>query len=398
MRIILDKDVIHSPAHLFYDDVTNEYGWANEISGDSYVITDKLGITYDINEVRRLLGLSEIYPRFDIFQKAFGELTDHPVPWFHVVPRKMFLSHMKEVFSKALAQISLDNDNRYIGIFLSEREMLCSLERSRVDVAKVRTYIENEVNPAIKKNLQTFVYEGGWAPDIFYSQTTTTTGRLVVKKGPQILILPKKYRDILVSRYEGGQVMEIDFTSLEPMVLANLQDIDIQGDIYEALSNMVFEGEISRGVTKVLMLSALYGASKTTLQGLIPKKYSAKDLISKIHGFFNTRNLVSGLGAEIKETGYMHNFFGRKIKKTEEYRMISHYLQSTAVDVALLGFKEISKKVIEDGILPLYIVHDAMVVDVPKEAALRLQEVVDKGIEIPGLGKFSLKLKPFHSS
>ena len=398
MRIILDKDIIHSPSHLFYDDLTNEYGWSNEFSKDSYVITDKLGIIYDINEVRKLLGLSEIYPRFEVFQKAYCKLTAGPVPWFHVIPRKMFLNHMREVFSKALNQISLENDSRYIGIFLSEREMLCELNTSCVDNVKIQGYIDNEPNPTVKKSLQTFIGDDGWSPSIFYSQTTTLTGRLVVKKGPQILTLPKKYRDVLTSRYDGGQVMEIDFTSLEPTVLANLQGVEIGGDIYEELSRKVFDGEISRGITKVVMLSALYGASKNTLQGLIPKKYSAHDLVSKIHNFFNTRSLVHELSTEIKNTGYMHNFFGRRIKKTEEYRVISHYLQSTAVDVALLGFKEISRKIVGDGILPLYIIHDAMVLDVPKEGIEKLQAIVNKGIEIPQLGKFSLKLKPFHCS
>ena len=232
MRVILDKDIIHSPSHLFYDELTDEYGWTDHFFEDSYVITDKPGITYNINEVRKLLGLPEIYPRFKTFEKAYGELTDCPVPWFYVIPRKLFLGHMKDIFSKALSQISLDNDNRYIGIFLSEREMLCNLSPSKIDNEKIVSYIDNEENPTVKKTLQTFLGDSGWAPDVFYSQTVTSTGRIVVKKGPNILTLPKKYRDVLISRYEGGQIMEVDFTSLEPMVLANLRGISINNDIY----------------------------------------------------------------------------------------------------------------------------------------------------------------------
>jgi len=398
MRVTIDKGVIRSPAHLFYDDITKEYGWSDEISEESYVITDKFGIIYDINEIRKLLGFSEIYPRFDTFEKAYRGLTDCPIPWFHIVPKKAFLSHMKEIFSKALTQISLENDNRYIGTFLSEREMLCTLNRAKLDLNKVQNYIKDEENPALKKNLESFTGTDQWAPEVFYSQTSTATGRLVVKKGPQILTLPKKYRDIFTSRYEEGHIMEIDFTSLEPAVLANLQEITIQGDIYETLSKKIFDGEISRGITKVLMLSALYGASTTTLQNLIPKKYSAKELITKIHTFFDTRRLIGSLKKEIKESGFMYNFFGRRIKKTDEYRLVSHYLQSTAVDVALLGFKEIFIKIKEWDVSPLYIVHDAMVIDVSSRYLDKLQKIADDGIKIPQLGKFSLKMKPFYSS
>ena len=398
MRVILDKDIIHSPSHLFYDESTDEYGWTDCFFKDSYVITDKLGITYNINEIRKLLGLPEIYPRFETFEKAYGELTDCPVPWFYVIPKKLFLGHMRDIFSKALSQISLDNDNKYIDIFLSEREMLCNLVQSKIDNEKIGRYIDDEENPTVKKTLQTFIGDSGWAPDVFYSQTVTSTGRIVVKKGPNILTLPKKYRDVLTSRYEGGHIMEVDFTSLEPMVLANLNGITIEGDIYESLSNRLFDGEVSRATTKLLMLSALYGASKSTIESLIPKKYTTGDLISKIHSFFSTRVLVNRLKSEIHDSGYMYNFFGRKIKKTDDYRLISHYLQSTAVDVALLGFKEIVKKVSSEGILPLYVIHDAMVFDVPPGAAHTLESVVGEGIEIPELGNFCMKLKPFHCS
>ena len=347
---------------------------------------------------RQLLGLPEIYPRFETFEKAYGELTDCPVPWFYVIPKKLFLGHMRDIFSKALSQISLDNDNKYIDIFLSEREMLCNLVQSKIDNEKIGRYIDGEENPTVKKTLQTFIGDSGWAPDVFYSQTVTSTGRIVVKKGPNILTLPKKYRDVLTSRYEGGHIMEVDFTSLEPMVLANLNGITIEGDIYESLSNRLFDGEVSRATTKLLMLSALYGASKSTIESLIPKKYTTGDLISKIHSFFSTRVLVNRLKSEIHDSGYMYNFFGRKIKKTDDYRLISHYLQSTAVDVALLGFKEIVKKVSSEGILPLYVIHDAMVFDVPPGAAHTLESVVGEGIEIPELGNFCMKLKPFHCS
>ena len=66
--------------------------------------------------------------------------------------------------------------------------------------------IEEESNPTVLKTLKSFIPDKlGYTQQITYNQHSTSTGRLTVDKGPQILTLAKKYRDIIQSRFEGGQ-------------------------------------------------------------------------------------------------------------------------------------------------------------------------------------------------
>jgi hypothetical protein len=123
-----------------------------------------------------------------------------------------------------------------------------------------------------------------------------------------------------------------------------------------------------------------------------------KNSIRKVKDFFKINDIVRELKAEIKEHGNMFNFFGRRIKKTDDHRIISHYLQSTAVDVALLGFSSFVDDLKELGALPLFVVHDALILDTSPEGFKLIQERVNRGVDINGLGNFPLKAKPFDAS
>ena len=82
------------------------------------------------------------------------------------------------------------------------------------------------------------------------------------------------------------------------------------------------------------------------------------------------KTLQQKLFDEWKQTGYkfINNFYGRRVKTETTHTLINHYVQSTAVDVAMLGFMNILDYVSEldklDDIVPMFILHDALILDV----------------------------------
>ena len=56
--------------------------------------------------------------------------------------------------------------------------------------------------------------------------------------------------------------------------------------------------------------------------------------------------------------------------------LINNFLQSTAVDIALLGFSHLTNKLSELGVKFLFVIHDALIIDVPPEVIPKLQDTV----------------------
>ena len=76
--------------------------------------------------------------------------------------------------------------------------------------------------------------------------------------------------------------------------------------------------------------------------------------------------------------------------------MISHYIQSTAVDTALLGFSRLMNVLSPLGIMPIYVIHDAVVVDVPMDSIEKFYKICDEGINLP-LGQFKFDVTQLSS-
>ena len=73
------------------------------------------------------------------------------------------------------------------------------------------------------------------------------------------------------------------------------------------------------------------------------------------------------LNSELKANGFIKNCFGRPIiPNTSDPRILYNYfVQSSAVDVSLIGFYDIQKALIEQGMKSriVFIVHDACFID-----------------------------------
>ena len=223
-----------------------------------------------------------------------------------------------------------------------------------------------------------------------YSITRTLTGRMTIIKGPQILTAPKLIRKHLKSTFPGGKIVQIDFVSLEPRVAMQLTEESLGPDVYKYLGEKLFEQKVSRSVVKKLVLCAVYGASEATLKKGLPPGINITQLVDKTKQILNYEMVVKKQRESFQKFGKINNFFGRPIEPqhARDSLLYNHYIQSSAVDVALLGFGKILDR-IPARVRPIFFIHDAMLVDLHPDDIETFKKV-SSSIVIDGLGEFPL--------
>lgn len=166
--------------------------------------------------------------------------------------------------------------------------------------------------------------------------------------------------------------MSLDFSALEArIVLAEAGVMPRGDDIYTQVSSDLFGGSIPRDVIKVAVLAELYGASKSMLSnrlGMSGKKLDT--FVDSMRSYFRTDELKRRLKADFESTGFVHNRYGRPLTiddASSDHLFVNTYAQSTGVDVSLLGFRSVLDRLGTDGIRPLFVLHDALILDVRED-------------------------------
>lgn len=349
------------------------------------------------------------------------------IPWNYVIPDEIFFelnSKYNEQEQKLLSEIGQDIEY-YNKIYSETKKVFSFLKPAKINAVKYKLYSFNEEN---KKHLNL------WKPDKYgflpvpeYSLCESVTGRMKIKSGPNILLLPKKFRDIISSRFgNNGSIWYLDFVSLEPRIaltikhyisssslligsvplteLLNFSVIDpLPKDIYSlALKFLKITNEISRDTLKIIVLSQLYGQSKShTIETL--EKYKIRnpdEIVEMVNDFFGI-NLLRQFVEEsfLKTSGkFLRTFYGRHLSSDDgkPHALLNYYIQSTAVDVALLGFFNILNRLKDifgalDLIVPIFVLHDAIILDVHKN----IEHIIPKLCAIGSKDIPGFKNQPF---
>ena len=161
-------------------------------------------------------------------------------------------------------------------------------------------------------------------------------------------------------------------------------------DIYEDIRQNLFHGQIDRKVVKLATLSALYGSSYKGIAKITGNAEASKNVIRRVRQYFNVDYLEKSLMNVLVEEKMLSNYYGRPLKITEIKGniLVSHFIQSTAVDTALLGFSKLMSKMTSQDVVPIYVLHDAVIFDVPENEVQNFLNVCSEGIELP-IGKFN---------
>lgn len=308
------------------------------------------------------------------FIKAFKglspKLQGSAVPWHLTLPEKLYnaIERDQERFHTELNNLDLS----YLqDVYIPTQKVFDYLQPAKINIERYQQYAQLDSTG----HIQSFKPDKhGFANVVEYDRVSNITGRFKTTSGPMLLHLPKIYRSVLESRWkDNGAVISLDYKSLEPRVLlATSGTQPIERDIYESVRTSLFQDnpEVNREVVKKIVLSELYGAGIESLRQRLPNVRDLEAVVGQIADWFDLEALRFKLYEQWKETGnrYITNFYGRRVKTETAHTLVNHYVQSTAVDVAMLGFLNILQYVEElgkqDDIVPIFILHDALILDI----------------------------------
>ena len=330
------------------------------------------------------------------------------IPWKSCIPPDAYETYLKEYIG--IVSKAVNTDFKYYDtIFSSGQKLFDELCPAVIDVEKYDLFLsEGNVPIASKAILRSFAPNNkGYSQNVEYSRTNTKTGRLVVTSGPQILHLKTSYRQIIKSRFNNGSVFYLDYKSLEPRVLLANKNINekIPKDIYShTIQELNLDGLVDRAHVKMALISTINGAGEHEICRQLEGKIDYPlEFIKAIKEHFGIEALKEKLTQEYnKNNGKMiYNQYGRPIlcDKTAPYVLVNYYIQSTAVDVAILGFNKIWNKIKEIGATeyckPIFVLHDALILDIHPDIKPHLEKIANLGTKIPNFetNKFWLEVQ-----
>lgn len=317
---------------------------------------------------------------FDVMPEKYTKMSQHFVSSSYAAPLLMPRQHLKS--SLALAEskftkiIAEEKNYEYLTIWLEIKNFLDSLKRAKIDKDALKNLMISR-SDVDSKSLETFLPQpDGFAKPVKYNTCGTITGRLTVGSGPHVLTTHHSVRNCIQSSFQKGSVYYVDFTSLEPRValiaVGKNAPEDVYGDILEQFPNL------TREAAKLSLLTALYGGQPVKIAELIGDLSLAKKILSFVRAHFDVQRLEQML-LEQSSSGIVKNILGRPLREAvkNQRNRTNYFLQSSAAELSILLFSRLCSK-FEHGIRPLFVIHDALIVDVSSEADLLFQEEAKK--------------------
>lgn len=349
------------------------YAWTSSVPDDVFYLNGKIkqGNVKCLDTLLKLANITiDFMPqeRFVNAMKVVMPRDASDIPWQYVMPvgvHKTFVQKIVEHVIEASKVLPIDY---YMGTWVPGNVVIDAIKPAKINVERFTKLIDDNVGNV--NVVETFRPDfTGYAPRTIYDRFGSLTGRLTVSSGPGILTLKRDYRDVLTS-VTGGRIVSIDFAALEARIILyeasrRCDDIDLYGMIANELS-------YDRKAVKGAVISELYGSSKHALgESLGIKGKELNSFVKRIKAYFNTKELLERIKTQFYKTGHITNRYGRPVFVDEplDHIFINYYAQSTGVDVTLLGFSKIVKELekIAPAIRPLFLLHDALILDVPNE-------------------------------
>lgn len=351
----------------------------------------------NIKDINKTISFAKIYnldlPRLYNLNLNFLDKEIENLDWQFILP-----DHFLEEFYSDINLIksnlsNLDKDFNFLTRYNLYENFLNNLEVSKIDILAYKAFLEIENNETVKSSIKSFKSTNGFTAKIKYANSTVT-GRLTVKEGPRILTLPKRCRNILKSSFSSGKIVSVDFCNLEPRLALHLLNKSNNEDIYEYFRDKI-SFNVDRSVIKRAVISILYGAKSNNLADLTHAR--SEEVFDMLKDYFDIPKLLS-IAEKGKNYLFRRNFFGRplhNIKEIKENIIVNNYIQSTAVDISLKCFTELSNTINKNLCKPLYVLHDAIILDVSSDYIKELNVIIDKGYLEKGLGCFPLSIEDF---
>lgn len=365
MKILISSDLIGTSKHLIFNG--ESYSWSSSYDSESWIF-GKRERTFKSLEIPMEAVEHEMpaWPdpvRVKIFNQILKE-SDTNIPWHKVLGDNLFKECVQDLVDCLWLFSNKWNDTYYMQTLPLNTQLLMSLKSALVDKSKIKKYKSS----GLSSQLSTFVpNDNSEIKTVVYDQFGSQTGRLTVKSGPQILTLKKEMRDIFKSRYEGGNIVEIDFTSIEPRIALKIAGDTPPKDVYSYISSQMFDRKYHRDEVKLAVLASLYGSK--SIPGIDIEWSEKRQIVKSLREKFKIKKIEEHSFASLRDFGYIQNIFGRKMtpRTDKKHVLYNNIIQSSAVDASLLGFRSLLSS-IDGDFTPLFVIHDAIIIDLSKKS------------------------------
>ena len=383
MKILIDKRCFSSGKYLLIDN--DSYLWENSNNVD-HDLFFSLDSECSLNKYIELHGKEPINFIEKKYLRMMNSLNSRHPSWKYILPKEKYNKLVRKFQEDLKSSKDFFCKNRYSTHYSEGNEILKKLQRIQPDLEILNDLVSKETNPTLKGIYNSFLPEkDGFCKKVSYDRLKTVTGRLIVDSGPQVLLLPKKAKNILKSSYgKDGKIVWVDYVSLEPRFTKLLSSEEVPTDIYNDILES-YSLNLSRKEVKLCVLAVLFGAGISKITEIAGKEAV---LIKKaISDYFAFKDILRKAGDY--SSGKITNHFGRpiKMKKTASNVAVNNFVQSSCVDVSLKGF---SKLKLPKSSKPLAVIHDALVLDILKEDLQNLNSIIKKGLFIDTVGHFHL--------
>ena len=397
MRVCLLRSHLGSDRHLLLDTASpTDSSWVRSVPEDAWALgTAESNHCRDLRILAQYAGQEVDWELPERFRRADEEANVDASRFLQTVPREVMLAHVRDVLSKAESLESLANDSYINDNLVRTRRQLGEIREARVDPGAWTEAVREDSTPA----LQSFEPNAdGMADAVVYDQLGSVTGRLTVQTGPQILTLRRDLRRVLRPTRRGRRLLMVDFVSHEPRVALCLSGGDPHLDIYGWFQQDRLPAA-SRDSAKSAIISTLYGMSPGTLsERLDCTLVEAKGINEIIRVTFGLDKLEKALTRTHSSTGEIRSAYGRRIRPSSGAPgvLVNSYIQSTAYDVAMAGFRtilgECARQLVETFVF--FYIHDAMILEIPERDEPRLRQLLSTPVSIPGCpGSYWAKIK-----
>lgn len=392
LRFCVGKNLIGAQSNLIYDD--GKLMFADDAPDDCWLLdgTLKPG-TWCMDTLFKLEHVVPSVTPEEKFIRAMMLVAPGvaDIPWSSVLPDDAYRAFIKNLIKSIIEAMATIPTNYYVGTWVPSGAILDKLRPAKIDRRRWSELMGSEDNATNRSVLETFEPDSsGFAAPVVYDRMKTRTGRLSVLSGPQILTLKRSYRDLITSRFgANGMIVYVDFASLEVRIILHESGRWFEeADIYAKLAGDIFDGKVDRSVIKGAVISELYGVSHQRLGKILNMGVNdVQRFVSVVRTYFDVDSLLMRIRNQYARHGYVKNRYGRKVLVDEplDYMLINSYVQSTGVDVSLLGFSNLVNALERKRIVaePIFILHDAMLLDIHKD---ELQNVIDmtKTVRVKG--------------
>lgn len=382
MLVLFENSFLGSDHNLIYDSKTEEYYFSSE-NIESWNIKDLLK-AFELSGVDLDLSVPLAYKKYEL-------MIHKNIPWQKVMTKRHWQNWIENIVFNIRNNIQYVNFDYYNSVYLKISDLFKSIERIKINKEKFEKYLKKEKHPSVISQLRSFKPEqDGFCKKIEYIQDGTVSGRLTVKSGPELLILRKDLRDIITSRYENGSIFFVDYISVEPRTALFLANKPVPDDIYTDISQNLFGNNISRDIIKKFVLTTMYGggADRISLDTNVPIDECRLYYLPKIKEYFSIPQLTKILVKECKDqNGIIKNYFGRAIKVEDAsgHKLYNHKIQSSAIEITLLGFHNILRTIKDLRINPIGLIQDCLVLDVAPEHKDNILNLIKSSEDIEGI-------------